>query len=463
MAIILAVLILLNTYPVWLLQRSLFSGKHSALAAQANLISSELSSDDIGVEQVGFIMDILYDKTSGADRVVVCDASGLIVYDSSAIDQRRGRYFVNADMVATLAGEDIFRCVYQDNVFSSQMSVPIIAREQVAGALYISQDDPEEGQMLLDMRHDLFTLSLLIFIISVVLGLFFSVILTHRFTEILKTIGVYYEGNYDYAMPVRGKDELAEVASNLNRLAEILKKTESLRQQFVSDASHELKTPLASVRLLTDSILQTPDMPMALVREFVTDIGDETDRLSRMTEKLMQLSRLEASQAESEVIDPVFVIRRAVRMLRPLALEAGIELRSELEKNCLIKGSEDDLYHIVFNLLDNAVKYNQPEGQVKIDCRTHDGRVYITVCDTGLGIPAEGLPHIFDRFYRVDKARNREAGGAGLGLSIVAHTTKRMGGALSVDSEPGKGTQFDLIFPLADAGALPEPEESGNS
>ena len=444
-----AVLVLLNTYPVWLLQRSVFTGKHTSLSGQASFLAGELSLDGINPERVGWIMEILYEKVPEADRVTVCAADGLVVYDSAPISRQTGRYFVSQDVLAALSGQDIFRSAFQNEVFVSQMTVPIIVYGKVTGVLHISQYDSEQGKILLDLHTNLLMASFVIFLIALMLGLMISVMLTQRFTEFLKTIGIFSAGNYDYSMPVRGKGEMAEMAGKLNHLAEILKQTESSRQQFVADASHELKTPLASMKLLADSILQTPDMPQELIREFISDIGDETDRLSHMTETLLRLSKAEALGRQNTVIELAVVIRRAVRMLLPLAAGAEVELRCVLDDGCRIMGNEDDLYQIVFNLLDNAVKYNNSGGQVIVSCSGQDDKVCITVKDSGAGIPQKDLPSIFERFYRVDKARSRETGGTGLGLSIVAHITERMNGEISVESEFGAGSEFTVFFPSA--------------
>lgn len=453
MSILLVVLVLLNTYPVWLLQQFIFTNKNSSLSAAANLISGQLNQIDPSTERIVRAVEQLEGSITAADRLVVCNTEGYILYDNAVADNRVGKILVDGDVVSALDGQDVFRCVFRNGVFVSAMTTPIITHGETFGVLYLAQNDLSQGNMLLDLQYNLFLVSVAIFLVGMLFSLFISVALTRRVSGILHGIGMFYEGNYDYAVPERGQDELAEVAGHLNKLAGILKKTEALRQQFVSNASHELKTPLAAVRLLTDSILQTPDMPLETIREFVADIGDETERLSRMTEKLMVLSRLEAQPGQDHRMNPVPAIEKAAHMLQPLAKAADVSLSCETSGDCVIMGNEDDLYQILYNLMDNAVKYNIPGGSVLICCFQRDRTVYITVNDTGVGISEAHLPQIFDRFYRVDKARSRLSGGAGLGLSIVAHTVERMGGKVSAESTTGKGSRFTLAFP-----ALP-PEE----
>ncbi|MDR0293639.1 MAG: two-component sensor histidine kinase [Oscillospiraceae bacterium] len=452
MSILIIMLVLLNTYPVWISQNFMFSHTRTTMTERASMLTNTLSGlDSMTAENVARIMAVLDDQTQY--RTVVVDRQGLAVYDNLTSGAVVGRYALAVEVADALSGLDVFRSIYKDAAFDSRCAMPVIAHGEVTGALYLGRYDTDQGVLLSELQSDLFAVSIVIFAIVVVFSVFIALALTRRISVILRGIRAAYGGDYAYALPVRGRDELAEVAERLNQLFSILHKTEGLRQQFVSDASHELKTPLAAIRLLTDSILSTPDMPAETLREFVADIGGETERLSRMTEKLMQLSRLDTRAAETAAsADPAAVARRVARMLEPLAEGAGVELRCELAEDCRIAGAEDDLHQVLFNLADNAIKYNKPGGTVQIFVFRRGGEAYIVVTDTGVGIPQEALPLVFDRFYRVDKARSREAGGAGLGLSITAGTVARMGGTIAAESEPGKGSRFTVRFPLPEGG-----------
>jgi len=228
---------------------------------------------------------------------------------------------------------------------------------------------------------------------------------------------------------------------------ERLQTSEQKRHRFVSDASHELKTPLASIKLLTDSILQN-DMDMETVREFVGDIGNEADRLNRMTAKLLSLTKVDGQvQADSEIIYMAPTIRRVIRMLKPMAQQANITIETDLAQDVPVLILEDDLYQIVFNLVENGIKYNTPGGRLTVSIFCQEDNAILTVTDTGMGIPEEAIGHIFERFYRVDKARSRATGGSGLGLAIVRAIAVRNRGDIHVDSTVGKGTSFTVSFP----------------
>ena len=441
------ILALLNTYPIWVTQDFVFQSKQTAMNNRAALIASTLSAfDELTQDNISRVMSLLPDEN--ASRVVVTNHEGLVLYDNSISENAVGKIALLPELTRALAGNDVFYSRARETYFESTASNPVLSRGRITGAVYIYEYDTEQAAMLSGLRSTMINFTVVITAIVVILSIFLSVALTRRMGELIHAIGSVRDGKFEHRTPVRGRDELAQVTLQFNELTERLEKTEMLRRQFVSDASHELKTPLASVRLLTDSILQTGDMDIETIREFVTDIGQETERLSRMTEKLMTLTRVEASETEGCAVNLSPVIERVLHMLAPLAAHAGVRLEPTLDEQCVIYAQEDDIYQVIYNLVENAIKYNRPNGSVRILLYTKHGFVYMIIDDTGYGIGQDDLPRIFDRFYRVDKARSRDAGGAGLGLSIVQQTLQHYSGTVEVSSEIGKGTRFTVIFPL---------------
>ena len=182
-------------------------------------------------------------------------------------------------------------------------------------------------------------------------------------------------------------------------------------------------------------------------REFVADIGEEAERLTRITEKLLTLTRMDSGAATPAApVEVGRVVEKVEHMLAPLAAAVEVTIQMDLQPGCVIRATEDDLYQIVFNLMENAVKYNLPGGWVWVTLCTQGETVLLRVEDTGVGIPEEDLPKIFDRFYRVDKARSRAAGGTGLGLSIVRDTVCQHGGTVTARRREGEGTCFEVSF-----------------
>jgi len=261
---------------------------------------------------------------------------------------------------------------------------------------------------------------------------------------------IIHSGDYSHKVRLRGHDELNLLADEFNNLTERLQTSENKRRQFVSDASHELKTPLASIKLLSDSILQN-EMDMDTVKEFVGDIGNEAERLNRMSQKLLSLSRIESQEdGDCEIIFMAPTIQRVIKMLSGLASANEIDIITDYSQDAPILILEDDLHEIVFNLVENGIKYNRTKGQLFIRTYRDADNAVLSIRDTGAGIPPEALPHVFERFFRVDKARSRKSGGSGLGLSIVKNLVERNGGTIHVESTPEVGSVFTVTFPIFD-------------
>ena len=281
----------------------------------------------------------------------------------------------------------------------------------------------------------------------------FSRQLTRRLGSLQGAIRGVREGAYNRRAVLSGHDEFTQIAGEFNDLVDRLQETESARRQFVSDASHELRTPLAAIRLLTDSILQNENMEGETLREFVSDIGQEAERLSRITEDLLRLTRLDSGVAEAPVrveVEPV--MERAGRMLRPVAQEKGVDLLTICDSGAAVIATAGELHQIIYNLGENAIKYNRRGGFVRIRAEAGEDATVITVEDNGIGIPPEDLPNVFKRFYRVDKARSRAAGGTGLGLSIVSDTVIRRGGSIWAENVATGGSRFTVTLPSLEQG-----------
>ena len=438
--IVAAVLILLNTYPLVVSEKLAYQSKQASMLNQASVLASALATGPEALTAEGATRTVeLLRGSLGVTRVVVTDPNGLVLcdfQDGVGRTDTAGRYALFWELVTALRGNNVFRSEYGGGAFRSWAAVPITYRSMTQGAVYLYEYDAEQGALLQGIQTNLRFISIVICMVSLVMGVVFSKALTRRIAQLLRGIHTVREGEYSHRVSVRGGDELSRLADEFNELTGRLQTTEEVRRRFVSDASHELKTPLASIRLLTDSLLQADHMDGETAREFLNDIGDEADRLTRITEKLLTLTRLDTAPAAEDVpVDVGAVVERVEHMLSPLARAVEVSLELKLQPGCVVLATEDDLYQIAFNLMENAVKYNLPGG-----------RVVLRVEDTGVGIPKADLPKIFDRFYRVDKARSRAAGGTGLGLSIVRDTVLQHGGAVTARRREPEGTCFEVSF-----------------
>lgn len=443
-------LAVLNFYPAQAVLRLIVNSKETELVGRAQTLALTLEGFTT-LTQENITVSVRVLDLGEEQRILVTDGFGSVIYDNSKVSSLAGKYALLEEIVTALQGNDVFRCHYNETAFTSCVAVPVMKGEQPIGSVYLYDYDTEQATFLNSTRSNIWRISVLLAVVGLFALLIFMVYFGKRVSLLVGGIRAMSAGNYDSRIALNGQDELFEVAQEFNQLADRLQRTEDLRREFVSNASHELKTPLASIKLLSDSILQTKGIRKESVDEFLLDINEEIDRLTRITERLLQLTRLDYVPAsEAEVCDLNGLVARVGELLKENAAQAQVTLYPRLEQGLQVKFNQDGLYQVVFNLVENAIKYNRPGGSVYIGGKTQAGRhpkVILTVQDTGIGIPQEELPHIFERFYRVDKARSRERGGNGLGLAIVADWLKNMGGEIQAESTLGQGTSFTLHLP----------------
>lgn len=447
MSILLIVLVLMNTYPLLVSEDLVFRAKHTALQASASAINTAVAGlEELTEENVAQAMEAV--EIDGVSRAVVTDENGLALYDTREVGSAAGYYVFYTELVQALRGYSAVYSVYEEGAFRSSAAQPVLYRNQIIGAVYVYDYDTQQASLLKDLQNNLMRISVGIAILVVCVSLAFSRGLTRRLDSLLTAIRGVREGAYNQRAVLSGHDEYTQIAGEFNDLVDRLQETENARRRFVSDASHELKTPLAAIRLLTDSILQNENIDGATVREFVSDIGQEAERLSRITEDLLRLTRLDSGVAETpERVEISPVLERVVKMLRPVADEKDVSIVTVCSDGAAAAATPGEIHQILYNLMENAVKYNRRGGFVRVSVDMGEETSTITVEDNGIGIPAEDLPRVFERFYRVDKARSRAAGGTGLGLSIVRDTVSRRGGVVRAEGVPGGGTRFIVTLP----------------
>ena len=442
------VLLILNVYCSITCQRLFYENKKSVMTEKSLLAAEEISALDIlNPTTVSAIVSQMDTLTS--TRLIVTDQSGVALYDS--LNTSVGAYTLFPEILQALDGYDVCSCNFHNVAVDTRVATPIVYYGTIVGCVYMTDYDTTQGALFQSLQRTILIITLLLEIIVTIFSILFSNLFSRRLSRIMTSMRIIQEGDYSHKVSMGSSDELTVLGQEFNNLTERLQISEQKRSRFISDASHELKTPLASIKLLSDSILQY-DMDLETVREFVTDIGNEAERLNRMTAKLLSLTKAEgAPQAESEIIYLSPTIHRVARMLKPNAEQANITLHLLLEQDTTVLILEDDLYQIVFNLMENGIKYNQPGGHLTVRLHRDEDNAILDVTDTGVGIPEDAIGHVFERFYRVDKARSRATGGSGLGLSIVRTIVQRNRGEITVNSTMGQGTTFTVTFPAFDA------------
>lgn len=403
-------------------------------------------------------------------RVFVLDPNGTVLVDTYS--ELTGTHFENdATNSVLIDGEGSSRLTYTQEIISQSAEqynsyLPYKeGRREYWAVCYVERMLSSNGERyalvasisIQDVVDRINAFSLRLIIVSTIAGaLFFAFMLLltlktiQPIRDMTEKIGDMAKGDFSVRAQVKGKSEIAELAASFNIMSEKLEHLDASRNKFVSDASHELKTPLASMKILVDALLSQPDASRELYEEFLGDISHEIDRLNYVINDLLTLVRMDDSGAESRFvpIQLMDLIDRVYHMLQPLASKQGITLECETE-DLTVNGDQTKLQQAFSNLIDNAIKYSPEDTVIKIKLYKKGKNAVVDITDQGIGISEADQAHIFDRFYRVDKARSRGSGGTGLGLSIVDNIIKQHGGTISVKSALGEGSTFTVELPIS--------------
>lgn len=299
-----------------------------------------------------------------------------------------------------------------------------------------------EGKMVLLV----ITISLFLFIAATMAVLIFL----RPFRDLQAKLNQVADGALDTDINADTYRETRAISGAVERTLSKLKEVDQSRQEFVSNVSHELKTPITSIRVLADSLMGMGEVPVELYREFMEDISDEIDRESKIIDDLLALVKMDKSEAELTItrVNINELVEQMLKRLRPIANRQKVEVIFESVRDVTGDIDETKMSLAITNLVENAIKYNTENGWVRVTLDADHKFFYIKVADSGIGIPEEEQAYIFERFYRVDKARSRETGGSGLGLAITRNVVLMHKGAIKLSSKEGEGSVFTLRIPL---------------
>ena len=445
----------LNLFPPYFARRLNRFSAENYLLALGDSISAFLS-DEFGEEGGSQIAPLLENPNL---RMLIADGSGLVIYDSQTEHNKAGRLFLSESFDKAASGQVTFTSDYRPGrAFYYALTrpldiVPSGGRSMVLSLMYT---DSRLAAEYADMRRALIYVSAFAvpFFAAAIAWLYRRLSASTR--SLLNGMDEIQQGNFTQRISVRGDSEFTQLGQSLNAICETFAATDEQRRRFVSDASHELKTPLASIKLLSDSIIQTPNMSREEINDFLLDISNEIDRLTRISSRLLSLAKFDDvdQAALAEELNLSAVAATVCRMLTPLARASNCTIRHELAERVMLVANYDSVYQIFYNLVENSIKYSGKDKEVRVFLYVRDAQAHFIVDDDGDGIPPDDLKKIFDRFYRVDKARARATGGTGLGLSIVASAVRACGGSVEAMNRKSGGARFVVRFPL--------PNQSGD-
>ncbi len=381
-------------------------------------------------------------------RILIINRSGRIIKDTYDIDE--GKYMLSEEVIQCFEGVDTSYYDESNDYIEQTVSLKDGKSKQIDGVMLVSISTGEIRDSIEILEHRGNLLMLAISILVLVLGYLLSKSLVKPFTRVSKAIEELTDGYLDEEISVPDYSETQMLSSVFNKMLKRMKVLDDSRQEFVANVSHELKTPMTSIKVLADSLVGQEDVPVELYKEFMQDIAVEIDRENKIITDLLALVKMDkkASDLNIEKVNINELMESILKRLKPIADKKKVELVLETYRPIVAEVDEVKLSLALSNLVENGIKYNVEDGWVHVTLNADHKYFYVTVADSGVGIPKDSIDKIFERFYRVDKSHSREIGGTGLGLAITRNAIAMHRGAVKVKSEEQKGTTFSVRIPL---------------
>ncbi|MCI9147545.1 MAG: HAMP domain-containing histidine kinase [Hungatella sp.] len=419
---------------------------------QCLIISNKMSrmgymNEDSRDSAVDVELDTIADIFNG--RIVVINRNFKVIKDTFRLAE--GRTHVAEEVIRCFQGENGSRLEKDKHYFA--LAVPVYdntEEKNIEGVLVATASTENLTSMAEKVSEKAAFFQLMTWGILVLASITFVLILMQPFVRLQKVLNRVAEGNLEQVISENTYKETKEISSAIQNTINKLRTVDQSRDEFVSNVSHELKTPITSIRVLADSLMSMEEAPVELYEEFMSDISDEIDRESKIIDDLLSLVKMDKSVEELNIaqLDINGLVQQIMKRLRPIARKRNVELIYESIREVTADADEVKLSLAVNNLVENAIKYNVENGWVRVTLDADHQFFYIKVADSGIGIPEEYQSHVFDRFYRVDKARSRETGGTGLGLAITRKVILMHHGAIRLVSREGEGSTFTVRIPL---------------
>lgn len=381
-------------------------------------------------------------------RILIINRSGRIIKDTYDIDE--GKYMLSEEVIQCFGGVDTSYYDESNDYIEQTVSLKDGKSKQIDGVMLVSISTGEIRDSIEILEHRGNLLMLAISILVLVLGYLLSKSLVKPFTRVSKAIEELTDGYLDEEISVPDYSETQMLSSVFNKMLKRMKVLDDSRQEFVANVSHELKTPMTSIKVLADSLVGQEDVPVELYKEFMQDIAVEIDRENKIITDLLALVKMDkkASDLNIEKVNINELMESILKRLKPIADKKKVELVLETYRPIVAEVDEVKLSLALSNMVENGIKYNVEDGWVHVTLNADHKYFYVTVADSGVGIPKDSIDKIFERFYRVDKSHSREIGGTGLGLAITRNAIAMHRGAVKVKSEEQKGTTFSVRIPL---------------
>lgn len=416
---------------------------------QSNILASDILAMDFLKNPDSDAADVEIQQMAYAysARILIINSDYIIVKDNYIFDE--GKTIITEDVINAFKGKSHSHINYKSS--SAVITTPIIDDTgKISGVIKVSISGYATIQTINYMKR--ISIAVMIALLLVFSGILVFVIykLTSPAKDMKEAILSLSDGDKNARIKKQTIKEYKDIGDAVNVLLARLESIDGSRDEFVSNVSHELKTPMTSMKVLADSLLATENAPIEMYKDFMRDIAEEIDRENEIIGDLLNLVRTDGERAvlNIETVDVNELMEVVLKRLKPIALKNNIEIIFESMRPVTASIDRVKFIIVLTNIIENAIKYNHPEGWVKITLNADHRFFYVDVSDSGIGIPEECKDQVFERFYRVDKARSRETGGTGLGLAITKNIVLLHKGTIKFYSKENEGTTFNIRIPL---------------
>ena len=436
--------------------------KISDVSTQLRILANHLITyhylQDTSSEVINAELDQLSSLYDG--RVLVINNDLKVVKDTYGISE--SKTIISEEVVRCIKGENTSR--YDRNNGYVEMTIPIKEtvtlggnekeakerKEIVRGVMLVSASTDSISVTMEILSRKALIVEVIVIIVTTIVSVLAAKILIRPFEKITEALDEAQEGYSSDPISVTDCVETEHIGDAFNRVLGRMKVLDTSRQEFVSNVSHELRTPITSMKVLADSLISQKDVPVELYQEFMEDIAEEIDREDEIITDLLSLVKMDRTAADLNIteVDINALVELIMPRLRPIAQNRDVEVVYESVRPVTAAVDEVKITQVISNLVENAIKYNKEHGWVRVKLDADHQYFSVEVADSGIGIPAESIDHIYERFYRVDKSRSREIGGTGLGLAITRSAILMHRGTIKVESIEGEGTTFTIRIPL---------------
>ena len=453
-------LILVSSIPCFLLRETILesyedravSWRTAEIQSECTILRNQLVNTDYLVNPVSEVINSELSMMSSvySGRVMIIDADYRVVKDTFGVET--GKTIVSPDVIKCFTGTGT--SYYDAKTGVIEITTPVLQKSGeeniVKGVILVSVSTDIISGTLMILERNTNVIFFMLMIVIIVAGAYIANRMAKPFRKIANSIQDISQGFEDNELHVNSYTDTQMISEAFNQMRNRMKVLDNSRQEFVSNVSHELKTPLTSMKVLADSLLAQEDVPVEFYQEFMADIADEIDRENAIINDLLSLVKMDRASSDLNVKAENIneVVERILKRLRPIAAQRNIELVFESFRPITAEVDEVKLSLAISNFVENAIKYNKENGWVQVSLNADHKYFYIKVADSGIGIPQEDLDHIFERFYRVDKSHSKAISGTGLGLAIARNAVIVHRGAVKVHSEEGVGTVFTIRIPL---------------